>query len=282
MTVDYDISEPYGPLVTGRLRIITWNVWGRYGPWEARERAIATTLASHRPDLVVLVEAWRTADDDQARRLAAELGLGHHVFGCGATAGDALSGLAVLSAWPIGDPVEHRLEAPDGTGPENGEGAVLQAEIDGPNGPIQVFATALAWRLDHSGVRQRQVRELAGLVARAQSRRCPTVICGDFNADPSSDEIRLLTGHAEVPMPGLVCYDAWATAGSGGPGHTWSNANPWAAPALWPDRRIDYVLSAQPRRGGAGHPTSCRTIGTEAIDGVLPSDHYGLLAELRY
>ena len=79
----YDISEPYGPQVNGRLRIITWNVWGRYGPWEARERAIVSTLASHRPDLVVLVEAWRSADDDQARRLAAELGFGHHVFGTG-------------------------------------------------------------------------------------------------------------------------------------------------------------------------------------------------------
>ena len=37
-----------------------------------------------------------------------------------------------------------------------------------------------------------------------------------------------------------------------------------------------------PRAGGAGHVTSCRVIGQDAIDGVVPSDHYGVLAELRY
>ena len=107
-------------------------------------------------------------------------------------------------------------------------------------------------------------------------------VCGDLNTRPDSDEIRLLTGRSGVATPGLVFYDAWELAGDGGPGTTWSNANPWAAPALFPDRRIDYVLSAWPRPGGAGHPVRCKVIGTEAVDGVLPSDHYCVLADLRY
>lgn len=36
------------------------------------------------------------------------------------------------------------------------------------------------------------------------------------------------------------------------------------------------------RGGGAGHPVHCEVIGTQAVDGVLPSDHYGVLADLRY
>jgi hypothetical protein len=92
----------------------------------------------------------------------------------------------------------------------------------------------------------------------------------------------MLTGHTEVAVPGVVFYDAWTAAGNEGPGHTWSNANPWAAPVLWPNRRIDYVFSAYPRRGGAGHPTACRVIGTEPVEGVVPSDHYGLVADFRY
>jgi endonuclease/exonuclease/phosphatase family metal-dependent hydrolase len=39
------------------------------------------------------------------------------------------------------------------------------------------------------------------------------------------------------------------------------------------------VLSAWPRAAGAGHPVRCEVVG----DGPEPaSDHYGVLAELRY
>ena len=26
----------FGPLVETRMRIVSWNVWGRYGPWQER------------------------------------------------------------------------------------------------------------------------------------------------------------------------------------------------------------------------------------------------------
>ncbi|MEU7747425.1 hypothetical protein [Nonomuraea sp. NPDC049158] len=56
-------------------------------------------------------------------------------------------------------------------------------------------------------------------------------------------------------------------------------ADQWARPGLYPPRRIDYVLSAWPRAGGAGHPVRCEVVG----DGPEPaSDHYAVPAELRY
>jgi endonuclease/exonuclease/phosphatase family metal-dependent hydrolase len=108
-------------------------------------------------------------------------------------------------------------------------------------------------------------------------------VCGDFNAGPDSDELRMLTGRSETPVPGLVFYDAWEVAGDGTPGYTWSNRNPLAAPGLYPDRRFDYVLSAWPRAGGVGHPTHCALLGdTPATEQPHISDHYGILADLRY
>jgi endonuclease/exonuclease/phosphatase family metal-dependent hydrolase len=159
---------------------------------------------------------------------------------------------------------------------------VLRADVDGPRGPLQVFSTHLNWRFDHSAVRQQQVRAIAEVVAGARPRTYPPVLCGDFNAVPDSDEIRMLTGRAAGPVEGLVFHDAWEAAGDGGPGHTWSNANPYAVLDLEPDRRIDYVLVGWPKAGGAGHVTSCEVVGTSPVDGVVPSDHYGVLAELRY
>ena len=91
----------------------------------------------------------------------------------------------------------------------------------------------------------------------------------------------MLTGRADTAAPGFALFDAWEMAGNGG-GHTWTRHNPWAAPALLPDRRIDYVLVGRPRRGGAGHVVGCAIAGAEPVDGVVPSDHYAVVADLRY
>jgi endonuclease/exonuclease/phosphatase family metal-dependent hydrolase len=117
-----------------------------------------------------------------------------------------------------------------------------------------VFVVMLDYPLHASGIRQNQVRELLTFVSGAASPSHPAIICGNFNAGPDSDEIRMLTGRSQPPVPGMVFYDAWEVAGGGGPGFTWSNQNPLDAVSLLPDQRFDYVLSAWPRRGGAGHP----------------------------
>ena len=49
-----------------------------------------------------------------------------------------------------------------------------------------------------------------------------------------------------------------------------------------PDRRVDYILSAWPRRGGIGHPTACQRLGVRPPGDLQLSDHYGIVADLRY
>jgi len=41
-------------------------------------------------------------------------------------------------------------------------------------------------------------------------------------------------------------------------------------------------LVGRPRRGGAGHVVGCAIAGAEPVDGVVPSDHYAVVADLRY
>src|SRR4051812_10004977 len=104
----YDIAAPYGTLIETTLRLITWNVWGRFGPWERREDAIRETLNQHAPDVVALVEAW----DEQGRRF----GMPHHVFAADQGGDGARSGLAVMSRWPIGRHESRRLPGPEDGG----------------------------------------------------------------------------------------------------------------------------------------------------------------------
>lgn len=69
--VAIDETAPYGPLIQTRVRVTTWNVWGRSGPWRERQPVIADTLASVSPDLVALQESWADAEESQAARLGA-------------------------------------------------------------------------------------------------------------------------------------------------------------------------------------------------------------------
>ena len=224
------------------------------------------------------LEAWRQGDRTQPGRVAAPLGLPYHQFVGDWQQEDWVSGFGFVSRWPMTEPVQRPLRLADGTG----FGQVVHVAVAGKRGSIKLFAVMLDYPLDGSGLRQAQVRQLVRYIAETASRRDFIVVCGDFNAGPDSDEIRMLTGRSATAAPGTVFYDAWEVAGDGFPGFTWSNRNPLAAVGLYPDRRFDYILSAWPRRGGVGHPTHCSLLGVRAQGEQQISDDYGLAADLRY
>jgi endonuclease/exonuclease/phosphatase family metal-dependent hydrolase len=275
----------YGPLVTTRVRIATWNLWGRYGPWEARLPVIVENLRVIDADVVALQEVWEDDTRNQARELASELGYGEPVYAHNLERDGARSGNAVMSRWPI---VAHdvrtlpRRGAYDAVDEEGEERLCLFADVDGPRGRIQMFCAHLSWQSDHSAIRQAQVSDICGYVREKRTWSFPPVLCGDLNADPASDEIRILTGRAASPVPSVVFRDAWEAAGNADPGFTWANRNPFAASTLDLERRIDHVMVGQPLLGGVGHVLEARVAGDVARDAMWGSDHLAVVVELRY
>lgn len=275
-------------VLESRLKILTWNVWWRFGPWEQRGPAIAATLKKLDADVIALQEVWSSETTNFAAELATELGY-QHVFAPSNDIGetgldnyydkDVGLGNALLSRWPIKRHDSIMLYGKKETG--EGRGALF-AEIDGPRGLIPTFSTHLNWKFEHSHIRQRQVGDLARFVDSMRPWRFPPIVCGDFNADPSSEEIRMLKGLTTCPVEGLFFHDAWSVAGGTRSGMTWDNANPYVAVELEPDRRIDYILVGWPEARGAGHILDCQVTGNEPVNDVWPSDHHAVLAELRY
>ncbi len=266
----------------GRIRIATWNLWWHFGPWEARQPAIVETMRAVDADVWCIQEVFASGDGiDQAAVLADALGGYHVAHGSRfdlAVFGESI-GNAVLSRWPITGHEVRPLWAPEGLDEMR---LVMRADIETPARPVEVFVTHLNWRLDQSHIRQEQVRQICRFVDETKDRRVfPPVLCGDFNADPESDEIRMLTGLAAVPVPKLVFLDAWR-AGATGPGMTWDNRNAFAAADCEPDRRIDYVLVGYPRDLGLGQTLRAELIGDRPVAGVWPSDHFGVVADLRF
>ncbi len=275
----------YGPLVETRVRVATWNLWGRYGPWEARLPVITENLRVINADILALTEVWEDDTRSQAVELAGALGYTEPVYAANLERAGARSGNAVLARWPITRREVRVLPRRGAFGAVDEEGEerlCLFAEVDGPRGPIQVFCAHLSWSADHSAIRQEQTREIARFLAETRPRSFPAVLCGDLNAEHSSDELRLLTGRAASPVPHVVLRDAWEAAGNRDPGFTWTNANPFAAASLDVERRLDHVMVGQPKLGGVGHVLAAWVAGDLPVDGMWGSDHLAVVAELRY
>ena len=219
------MTEKYGKkdLIETRLRVLTWNVWWRFGPWEQRQPAIAATLKKLDADVIALQEVWGDETTNQATELATELGY-QYIFAptidIGETVldhnfGKSLSfGNALLSRWTIKQHDSIPLYGKKETGESRN---ALFVEIDGPRGLIPVFSTHLNWKFEHSHIRQLQVTDLAHFVKRMQPWSFPPIVCGDFNAEPSSEEIRILKGLTTCPAEGLFFHDAWCVSGGVGP-----------------------------------------------------------------
>jgi len=192
-------TGPYGELITTTLRVLTWNVWGRFGPWQEREGALIGTLEALAPDVVALQEAWcDRGGQDQATRLAKALGY-HGAYGGGTfLAEDWGTGSGLLSRWPI---EHHEYRESPASAPDRWGGAALFGRIAGPRGPLSAFSVALDWPPHASAVRQSSVRHLVSFALEVAGPAFPTVICGDFNAPPDSDELRMLTAPLRCSSP---------------------------------------------------------------------------------
>ncbi|WP_274562297.1 endonuclease/exonuclease/phosphatase family protein [Streptomyces spiramyceticus] len=269
------------------MRVLTWNLWWRFGPWEARQKAILAVLREQRADVIGLQEVWARGNDNQAAWLAGELGM-HWAWTpyylperwqkrIGDSSVDV--GLAVLSRWPV--VARHSVRLPVAGGRDDGRVA-MHARIDSPAGPVPFFTTHLNSAVHDSGMRCAQVRSLVHFVFEHRGNgHFPAVVAGDFNAWPDSDEIRLLGGYrTSPPVPGQSFIDAWEYADPAAPSATWDNTNAYIAGTCQPSVRIDYIHVGWRGPEGQGGVRSAHRAGHGAVDGVWPSDHAAVVADL--
>lgn len=265
------------------ISVLTLNLWHDSGPWPARQERIREWLDALDPDLIGFQEALRGESLDQVETLLE--GRGYHVDYVRASSfwrdDSSLSfGNAIASRWPIRE--RHELVLPD-----RGDGetrAALTALIDAPVGDLSFTTTHLNWKLHQGDTRCAQVLALAEQVLRVRPKGgFPPIVAGDFNAEPDSDEIRFMRGAHAIGGRSVYFNDAFRVAGDAdqGAGHTWSNRNPYARTAFEPDKRIDYVFTGYPKRDGVGVLERCRVVCDDEKDGVWPTDHFGVYAELR-
>lgn len=222
--------------------------------------------------MIAVQEACSRDGEDQVTQLARDLGY-HHASHHHPEAPDL--GLGALSRWPLR--TLDIVALPAGDGPQEHR-AALAVTVDTPVGPRAIYVTHLNWRRDQGHIRHQQLATILRHVADHTDPTGRAMVCGDLNAEPTADEIRMMTGLAPLPVPGVVFDDVWtATHADTDPGHTWSHRNPHAAAERWGNSRLDYIfLCWQPTRSTILHAE----VVDGQHDGTWGSDHCGLLATL--
>lgn len=234
------------------MRFLTYNIWNYSGDWPRRREALLEIIQSEAPDVVALQEVRHTWNDrpgnNQARWFAERLG--YHCFYRPANIfwpfPPVVEGLALLTPRPAQHAEALRVPHMAMSGPRR---VILKATVGG----VDVYNV-------HFPLTERaRIMEAAQLSALVTRRGRVALAMGDFNADSHQPPMTVL-GKA-----GFV--DLWQALADPG------------RPAAWPtNRRIDYVLAF----GSSSWQGTIKVLGARPdSNGISPSDHPGLLADLR-
>ena len=258
------------------LRLLDLNIWNYNDPWPVRRDLIVELIRETRVDVVALQEIQYLSWLEDARHQAAQIHahfpgfdmIWHPAYywepGWGENLGEKWEGLAILSRHPIVDQRFRQLTRRPLADARPWLRGVLGAQIRSPGGPFWLFDT------HRSGNRTYAVPEVLDFVTGPAAGK-PFALTGDFNVTPDSTDIRFLTGQTQIDGQRGNLIDAWAAVHPEESGET---VESWGAK---PGQRIDYVLVSPDV-----NVVDIQIVGDRPNpEGVYPSDHLGLLADLR-
>jgi endonuclease/exonuclease/phosphatase family metal-dependent hydrolase len=263
------------------VRVATVNLFAQHGDWQRRRTALRASLRALDADVLALQEVIVDDGYDQARDL---LGEGYEVAHqkVGLVGDGRHHGACVASRWQIRAVHEVDLHVTPRTG-DYSCGTVI-AEVAAPFGRLLVGSHGNSWAWWAERERELQavavVRRIDELVAAAPAH---VVLGGDFNATPDTSSMRFLTGRTSLEGGSTAYRDAWESVHGDASGATFEPGNPLHGidePGLDRGRRIDYVLVRCGDHGPTLRIADCGLAVHRPVDGVQPSDHYGVVADL--
>lgn len=239
---------PRGLAAQDTVRVLAYNVRHGAGMDDSLDlRRAAEVIVAQRPDVVLLQEidlrTERTGGVDQARALAELSGMPYHAFGRFMDYRGGQYGMAVLSATPILDSVNHVL--PDGEEPRSALAARIRPK---PTTPEMVFVGIHLYRTEDE--RLAQARRLVEVFA---TEAAPVLLVGDFNSQPGGSVMELLRQYWHMPAKPADAH--------------------FTFPADEPVREIDFVLYRPAER--------FRLLEYRVVGERVASDHRPVLAVLE-
>lgn len=259
------------------LSVLTLNIWNYEGPWTERLELIRKWIGLLDPDLIGLQEVLSGEAFAQAEQIFE--GFDYQLDFAGPMAyWDDISlqfGNLVASRWPIEEsrhvllPMAERAD----------QRVLIATRIRSPFGTIPFYVTHLTSKPWDGWIREQQVQTIGQtILARRETGELPAILCGDFNAEPDSTEMRYIRGLHSLGGHSLYMLDAWQVAGRGGDGHTFTRQTPYRSYRQF-DQRLDYIY-VERAPNDAVRIAYCGLVCDVPRRGIYPSDHLGLFMEL--
>lgn len=282
------MSRPLPDRPASGLRVVTLNVWGRFGDWDSRRSLLVEGLAALDADLVALVECVKTDDYDQALDL---LGDGYQILYQRDYEDDGRR-VAIASRWPVERTQEVDLHLTPRTGSFPCVTLIAEITATEPIGPLLFVATNPSYERDYEVERERQAVASARAVERLAADWVPrhVVLAGDFDAGPDAASMRFWCGRQSLDGMSVSYRDAWEAVHPDESGHTFTPLNPLVPSMTNPmvvdgetplvlGERIDHIMLRGGHHGYLMHVAACERIFDAPVNGVWGSDHFGVVAD---
>ena len=270
MTISMTLIVSF-PIMAEGIRFATINTWKGDGAYGQRLAVLAQTLLQQAADVVLCQEVLSSSEADLDT--AAFLGrhLGFHVASAPSRPKQRMvdgrlvrstSGLAILSRWPIVEEMRLTLLSH----PADGERNALFVALMSPMGLVRVATVHLTHLRDATALRRSQLKTILNTswFTKAADVR---VVGGDFNARWQEIDAILTSSRWDA-------CDAYRGGDGPEPRATLSHRN--ANSRSTGEHCIDFLISLAPTK--EEHPAfdSARVFGDVPVDGVFPSDHFGV------
>ena len=244
-----------------RLHVATLNIRNLADRWPARLTLLLADMAALQPDVLGLQEVVHVMQQD---RIIGAAGEGHYTA-LRAWAGRPEYGNSLLVRAPIPAATSDRLDL------DHGRSALL-TDLPLPGGAmVQTVVTHLHHLVPDAAVRDQQTATLLDVLGRDDTTSRPTMVMGDFNADP--------TEPAYARMVDAGFRSAFVEANGSEPAVTWPSG--LQGPAIDTDGDpscLDYIWIRGPIRAIDARLVFDRPDPDDA--GLYPSDHFGIAAHL--
>ena len=263
----------------GLLRVVTINTGKCDGRYRDRLNALLAGLAALDADIILAQEAFEALEvpglstprhlADGLRMHLAFHPIRHKPRDVEGVSVDSVSGLATLSRWPLGDVATVALT----DDAEDGDRAVLFVEVPTPDGVVRTANTHLTHLHHRDDLRVQQAREVLDHPWWHGGEAALRVLGGDMNAREDHEVHRLVRGgHAT-----WAGADAFEVAGDPPRSATIRRE----APDGVIEARLDYLYLLAPRDIPSPQVAGARVVLDRPLGDVLPSDHFGVLADVR-
>jgi endonuclease/exonuclease/phosphatase family metal-dependent hydrolase len=249
-----------------RVRVVTQNLWARFGVWHERRAVLVEGLRELRPDIVAFQEAIKTEGYDQVVDL---LGSDYHVAHHSNREADG-SGSSIASRWPLAAVHELDLRLTPRTAGFPCGALIAEIEIPDAIGTLLFVNHKPNFQSPLEYERELQAVTTARFVEKlVRGRDLHVVLAGDQDAVPEAVSIRFWSGRQSVDGTSVCYRDAWESAHPHDSGPTFvPQRNPLVNSENWPGdvaRRIDYVFVRCRDHGPTLRIAGCEQIFDEPL-----------------